>query len=278
MAFLRNINREKFTVIDNSAIRDDNLSLKALGLLVKLLSLPDNWEFSENGLEKAFKKDGQSSIRSGLKELENCGYLTRKKGRDDKGRIARVEWIITENPHLENPSLDNPNLDNQPQLNTKEPNTKRIERNKQESGSASAEPSDGFLMFWAEYPKKVGKIAALKAWNKIKPCKQLSEKIVSAVKTQKTWKSWTKDGGQYIPNPATWLNQGRWEDENMDAESTAEHNEADQSAAPRFEDIFRYAQENGISVDLEAFFEYYRQRGWTEHGQSVDWKQKLKRW
>ena len=118
MAFLRNKNREKFTVIDNTAIMDNNLSLKALGLLVKLLSMPDNWEFSENGLEKAFNKDGQTSIRSGLKELENFGYLKRYKARDEKGRITKIVWDITENPHVENPSMDNPSLDNRPQYNT----------------------------------------------------------------------------------------------------------------------------------------------------------------
>lgn len=138
MALLRNLSREKFTVIDNIAVRDDDLSLKALGLLVKLLSLPDNWEFSENGLIAIFKKDGQASIRSGLKELEEFGYLTRTKMRDSKGRVNGVEWIITENPRLdkpnlenprveypslenpslENPSMENPNLENQPQYNT----------------------------------------------------------------------------------------------------------------------------------------------------------------
>lgn len=92
MAFARNKNRDRYTTIDNSAILDDNLSLKALGLLVKLLSLPGNWEFSENDLVKTFKKDGQVSIRSGLKELEEFGYLKRYKFRDDKGRILKVEW------------------------------------------------------------------------------------------------------------------------------------------------------------------------------------------
>ena len=123
MAFLRNSNRERYTVIDNEAIRDDNLSLKALGLLVKLLSFPDNWEFSENGLEKIFKQDGQTSIRSGLKELEKHGYLKREKIRDEKGRIKKVEWQITENPHFENHNLDIHSFDNRPQSITNVSNT-----------------------------------------------------------------------------------------------------------------------------------------------------------
>ncbi len=119
MAILRKNNRDKFTVVSNEAIRDDSISLKALGLLVRLLSLPDDWEFSEEGLIKIFKKDGQASVRSGLKELESTGYLKRERKRDERGHMSSVEWTVYENPHLENPSLVIPNLDNRPQLNTK---------------------------------------------------------------------------------------------------------------------------------------------------------------
>lgn len=53
----------------------------------------------------------------------------------------------------------------------------------------------------------------MKAWKKINPDKQFAETIISAVEKQKRWEDWIRDNGQYIPNPATWLNQGRWEDE-----------------------------------------------------------------
>ncbi len=139
MAILRKNNRDKFTVVGNDAIRDENLSLKALGLLVHLLSLPDDWEFSEDGLVKIFKKDGQSSIRSGLKELECAGYLIRERRRDDKGHLATVEWTVFENPHLGNRNLDNPNLDNRPQYNT---NTIKDVINK-ESNNTPYNPPEG---------------------------------------------------------------------------------------------------------------------------------------
>lgn len=70
-----------------------------------------------------------------------------------------------------------------------------------------------FARFWAVYPKKVGKGAAEKAFMKIKPSDKLTQTMVDAVEKQKYSREWTKDNGQYIPNPATWLNQGRWEDE-----------------------------------------------------------------
>ena len=133
MAILRNPNRGKFTVVDNYALRDENLSLKARGLLVTMLSLPDSWQFSENGLCPIFKKDGQSSIRSGLKELEEAGYLVRTRTRDSLGRVSSVDWTIYDYPRVENHNVVKPSLDLQPQLNTnqskiKESNTERERR------------------------------------------------------------------------------------------------------------------------------------------------------
>ena len=126
MAILRNPKKESFTVVDNHALRDDNLSLKARGLLVTLISLPDNWHFSEDGLIEIFKNDGQASIRSGIKELEKFGYLSRERTRDEYGRMAKVVWTVSDNPRLENPSVVNSNLENRPQLNTNRLNTNRL--------------------------------------------------------------------------------------------------------------------------------------------------------
>lgn len=123
MAILRNSQKDKFTVVDNYALRDEKLSLKARGLLVSMLSLPDNWSFSENGLMVIFPKDGQTSIRSGLKELEQQGYLVRNRTRDEHGRISKVEWILYDKPHFENHNLVNHSLENRPQLNTNKLNT-----------------------------------------------------------------------------------------------------------------------------------------------------------
>lgn len=69
---------------------------------------------------------------------------------------------------------------------------------------------DMFERWWAVYPKKVGKEAARKAFAKVKVD---AETLIAAVVKQKTSEQWTREGGRYIPNPATWLNQGRWEDE-----------------------------------------------------------------
>lgn len=70
-----------------------------------------------------------------------------------------------------------------------------------------------FLDFWALYPKKVGKDPAKKKWDKLKVNDKLFALIKKALLEQCKSTNWTKDNGQYIPNPATWLNQKRWEDE-----------------------------------------------------------------
>lgn len=69
-----------------------------------------------------------------------------------------------------------------------------------------------FAEFWEEYPKKVGKKAAQTSWKRLKPDAELFERIMEAVTTAKTSEQWNREGGRFIPNPATWLNQGRWDD------------------------------------------------------------------
>lgn len=71
---------------------------------------------------------------------------------------------------------------------------------------------DHFLEFWSAYPKKVGKGAAEKAWSKAKINGHAAD-VIAAVQRQKQSEQWQKENGQYIPNPATWITQRRWEDE-----------------------------------------------------------------
>lgn len=81
--------------------------------------------------------------------------------------------------------------------------------------SARTRAEAAFAEFWAEYPKKVGKGAAEKAFRKLKA--SVYPLLIPAIERQRRTAQWQKDGGQYIPNPATWLNQERWLDEGTDA-------------------------------------------------------------
>ena len=116
--------------MSNYHLKDKNLSFKAKGLLSYMLSLPDDWDYSMEGLCKA-SKDNKTSLQSALKELQENNYLEISKERTVKGQF---EWIYnifekpkpyTDFPSMDNPSMDNPSTENQPQLNTKKVNTKK---------------------------------------------------------------------------------------------------------------------------------------------------------
>jgi hypothetical protein len=70
-----------------------------------------------------------------------------------------------------------------------------------------------FDRFWAVYPRKVGKDAAWRAWQKRRPSEELTNTILAALAWQKQQDNWIRESGRYVPNPATWINQGRWQDE-----------------------------------------------------------------
>jgi hypothetical protein len=70
-----------------------------------------------------------------------------------------------------------------------------------------------FAAWYSVYPKKTGRLAALKSWAKMHKQMPAVEEMIAHLKAQAASVAWTKDGGQFIPNPATYLNQGRWADE-----------------------------------------------------------------
>lgn len=78
-----------------------------------------------------------------------------------------------------------------------------------------------FEEFWKAYPRKIGKGGAFRAWKKVKARPPLSE-LLASVEAHAQSRDWTKDGGQFIPHPQTWLNQRRWEDEIIDRGGSSE--------------------------------------------------------
>ncbi len=95
----------------------------------------------------------------------------------------------------------------------------REEKNREEKNTKNPPTPQGgfdptaFDQFWRAYPKKTKKADALKAWKKLKPDGELIDQILRAVEAHKKSGQWIRDDGQYIPNPATWINGNRWEDE-----------------------------------------------------------------
>jgi translation initiation factor IF-1 len=78
---------------------------------------------------------------------------------------------------------------------------------------AAASPLNGFDAFWEVYPKKRAKGQAVKAWKALKPAAELQARILEAVQVQARFPEWRKEGGQFVPYPASWLRARRWEDE-----------------------------------------------------------------
>lgn len=88
-----------------------------------------------------------------------------------------------------------------------------IQSESESYSKSESKTSAGFDAFWGQYPRHTAKEAARKAWSKLNPSEELQEQIIAAVLVYKASPQWTKDGGQYIPHPSTFLNQRRWEDE-----------------------------------------------------------------
>lgn len=104
-----------YTIVDNEIIRANHLSLKSRMLLVIMLNLPDDWNFTEKGLSIAVG-EGIRSIKSGLTELEKNGYLFRYQVKQKDGKYSNASYIVMGEPTVIDLSL----LDEKVKVLTKE--------------------------------------------------------------------------------------------------------------------------------------------------------------
>jgi hypothetical protein len=147
MAVFRIEKTKDYTVMSNHHLRNRSLSLKAKGLLSQMLSLPEDWDYTLAGLSR-INREGIDAIREAVRELEQAGYITRSRARDERGHLRGTEYVIHEMPPegpgddpgpgggteavpcgqepgtptlgfptLDNPTLGNPTLGNPTQLN-----------------------------------------------------------------------------------------------------------------------------------------------------------------
>ena len=114
MAVFRVEKNSGYTVMSNHHLRNQELSLKAKGLLSQMLSLPDNWDYTLKGLS-LINREKIDAIREAIRELERAGYIVRSRERDEKGRLRGADYIIYELP--QKPVSDLPTLENPTQLN-----------------------------------------------------------------------------------------------------------------------------------------------------------------
>jgi len=122
MAVFRVERNQNYTVMSNYHLRDKSLSLKAKGLLSQMLSLPEDWDYTLTGLAR-INCEGRDAIRAAVKELEEAGYVTRSRIRNEKGHLLGTEYVIREQPFfsaepaLEEPASGNPTLGETTELN-----------------------------------------------------------------------------------------------------------------------------------------------------------------
>ena len=119
MSVFRVEKNKGYTVMSNHHLRNHTLSLKAKGLLSQMLSLPDDWDYTLQGLAQ-INKESIDAIREAVRELERAGYIKRSRERDERGCLRGTVYTIYEQPHAETtpeeptqekPALDNPTLE-----------------------------------------------------------------------------------------------------------------------------------------------------------------------
>ena len=143
MSVFRVEKNKGYAVMSNHHLRNHTLSLKAKGLLSQMLSLPEDWDYTLKGLAQ-INRESIDAIREAVRELEQAGYITRSRERDERGCLRGTIYTIYEQPHaeptpeepaqalptldhptLEKPMLDFPTLENPMQLNTKGKNKEK---------------------------------------------------------------------------------------------------------------------------------------------------------
>ena len=112
---------DNFVIIDKAFLLNEEISLKAKGLLALLLSYPDNWQFYKAEIVQ-HTTDKENSLNSGLKELIENGYIVRKQRKDENGKFEGYEYHVYEKPSTEKPSTEKPSTE---KPSTEKPSTEK---------------------------------------------------------------------------------------------------------------------------------------------------------
>nr|DAU26638.1 MAG TPA: Dna polymerase B [Caudoviricetes sp.] len=177
-----------FTTIPNSIAQNDQLSWKARGIFLYLASKPSDWQFYEIEVAR-HAPDGRASLRAGLKELEDKGYLKRYRKRNDKGQVIDSDWIITDEPMFNNPMSEKPMFEKPTQVNRTLQNkdlTKKDNTKERHTNYSLAEPDNS--------SKKVDNSKQVKAIVQFLNEKTGSHYRASSAKTKKLIHARLKEG------------------------------------------------------------------------------------
>lgn len=232
MGVIRVEHNENYTVMSNCHLRDPRLSLRAMGLMSKMLSLPDDWDYSVSGLTKIVK-EGREAVRKALQELEDAGYLIREQARGGSGSFAGYDYILYEQPFdagscspspkkptTVNPSTEKPSTENPPQINNE---LNQIQKKQKHAPALPDWEPEMFLRFWAAYPRGEDRKSAAAEWDRLRPDLKLMKVMSSALDRAKTTDEWRRGIG--IPYACRWLSKRRWEDEAREPQDDPVHEE-----------------------------------------------------
>ena len=239
MGVIRVEHTTDYTVMSNCHLRDDRLSLRAIGLMSKMLSNTDDYQYTVSGLA-ARCKEGRDAVRKALQELEAAGYLVREQGHNDTGKFSANNYVLYEHPQssdggvepplTEKPSAVLPLTENPAQRNTKREEVLSIppivphegdgegEKPKRRKRAAKAIPEwepEMFERFWAAYPRGEDRQGAVREWDRLKPDRKLMFEMSAALDRQKKSEEWLRGIG--IPYACRWLSKKRWTDRVDDA-------------------------------------------------------------
>ena len=150
MAIYRIHKEDNFVIIDKAFLLNEEISLKAKGLLALLLSYPDNWQFYKAEIVQ-HTTDKENSLNSGLKELIENGYIVRKQRKDKNGKFEGYEYHVYEKPSTEKPSMEKPSTEKPILLNNKNTKNKNT-KNKNTKTTPSPELVSEFKEWYSKYP------------------------------------------------------------------------------------------------------------------------------
>lgn len=218
--FVRVEKNRNYTTIHNEFLKRKDISWKAKGIMTYLLSLPDDWVVNLDEIKRN-ATDGESSFRSGWKELVSAGYVNRQPVRDEKTKkINYWETVIKESVseskshNVENHNVGIHKVDNRELLSTKELSTDISSTNKQIEQQSSVDDlsvSKRFEKIWKDYPNKQGKKPAFSSYKTALKNGATDKDIIEGLERykqhlqQNTWKQ--------AAQGSTWFKQNRWEDE-----------------------------------------------------------------
>ena len=182
---IKRIQKSKnYSIISNEILRRKDLSLKAKGLMSLILSLPDSWDLTVNGLVEIVK-ESKNTVYSVLKELNKFGYVERNRVTNLTGKVVKWELLVYEQPHTKKPQLKKPDVENCTQISKDNKINTNLNKiywiDEIQDLNYPKEMKEDFIEYWSE-ESNTGKTrqSMQKTWN-----------------TERRLKTWSKNDNKW---------------------------------------------------------------------------------